>query len=189
MVVASTPHYALEQARDASHGGDGWEDRAPSSVDEIGSVWAEFGVGSECGTLRAVLMHRPGPEIDGITDAARASGTKTSPGKASRNAAKTVSIASSRVRRKRVISGTVTVTDVLPNGNLILRGTREITIQGDNRTLIVTEVVRAYDISPDNTVNSRLVSDLRMFYDGKGAEQAFTKQGWLGRIGNKVWPF
>ena len=72
MVVASTPYYALEQARDASHGGEGWEDRAPSSVDEIGSVWAEFGVGSECGTLRAVLMHRPGPEIDGITDAARA---------------------------------------------------------------------------------------------------------------------
>ncbi len=72
MVVASTPYYALEQARDASHGGDGWEDRAPSSVDEIGTVWAEFGVGSECGTLRAVLMHRPGPEIDGITDAARA---------------------------------------------------------------------------------------------------------------------
>ncbi len=84
---------------------------------------------------------------------------------------------------------TVTVTDVLPNGNLIVRGTREITIQGDNRTLIVTGIVRTYDVSPDNTVNSRLISDLRMFYDGKGAEQAFTKQGWLGRIGNKVWPF
>lgn len=84
---------------------------------------------------------------------------------------------------------TVTVTDVLPNGNLIVRGTREITIQGDNRTLIVTGVVRSYDVTPDNTINSRLVSDLRMFYDGRGAEQAFTKQSWLGRIGNKVWPF
>lgn len=97
--------------------------------------------------------------------------------------------ASFRSQRAFTDRMTVTVTDVLPNGNLILRGTREITIQGDNRTLIVTGVVRAYDIGPDNTINSRLVSDLRMFYDGKGAEQAFTRQGWLGRIGNKVWPF
>ena len=58
MVWHATPFYALEQARDASHGGDGWEDRAPSSVDELGSVWAECGVGSECGTLRAV-PHAP----------------------------------------------------------------------------------------------------------------------------------
>jgi N-dimethylarginine dimethylaminohydrolase len=72
MMVATTRHYALEQARDAAHGGDGWQSRAGSTADEIGSVWAECGVRSECGTLRAVLMHRPGAEIDGIADAAAA---------------------------------------------------------------------------------------------------------------------
>lgn len=97
--------------------------------------------------------------------------------------------ASFRSQRAFTDRMTVTVTDVLPNGNLIVRGTREITIQGDNRTLIVTGIVRAYDVGPDNTVNSRLVADLRMLYDGKGAEQAFTRQGWMGRIGNKIWPF
>lgn len=72
MAATTTPFYALEQAQDAAHGGDGWQSRAGSTADELGSVWAACGVSSECGTLRAVLMHRPGPEIDGVTDAATA---------------------------------------------------------------------------------------------------------------------
>jgi len=63
---------ALEQARDAAHGGEGWEGREGTLQDDLGTVWATCGVHSECGTLRAVLMHRPGNEIDGITDAAAA---------------------------------------------------------------------------------------------------------------------
>lgn len=84
---------------------------------------------------------------------------------------------------------TVTVVDVLPNGNLVFRGCRKIHIEGDERTLVVTGIVRSYDVSPDNTVNSRLVSDLQMKYEGQGAEQSFIRQGWLGRTANKVWPF
>lgn len=71
-MTVATPFYALEQARDAAHGGKGWQGRAGSTADEIGTVWASSGVTSECGTLRAVLMHRPGPEIDAIADAATA---------------------------------------------------------------------------------------------------------------------
>lgn len=84
---------------------------------------------------------------------------------------------------------TVTVIDVLPNGNLVFRGCRKIHIEGDDRTLVVTGIVRAFDVSPDNTVNSRLVSDLQMKYEGRGAEESFIRQGWLGRTANKVWPF
>jgi len=36
---------------------------------EIGEIWGEFGVSSEWPSLKAVLMHRPGPEIEGIVDA------------------------------------------------------------------------------------------------------------------------
>lgn len=97
--------------------------------------------------------------------------------------------ASFRSQRAFTDQMTVTVTDLLPNGNMIVRGTREIMIQGDQRILIVSGVVRAYDVSPDNTVNSRLVSDLKMAYEGAGPEGAFTRQGWLGRVGNNVWPF
>lgn len=97
--------------------------------------------------------------------------------------------ASFRSQRAFTDMMTVTVTDVLPNGNLIVRGSRDIEIQGDIRTLVVTGVVRSYDVGPDNTVNSRLVGDLRTAYLGNGQEQAFTRQGWGGRIANKLWPF
>jgi N-dimethylarginine dimethylaminohydrolase len=71
-MTATVPHYALEQAQDAAHGGAGWRSRDGSTADELGSVWADCGVTSECGTLRAVLMHRPGREIDGVADAGEA---------------------------------------------------------------------------------------------------------------------
>ncbi|MFN8590832.1 MAG: arginine deiminase family protein [Thermomicrobiales bacterium] len=71
-MVTATRQYALEQARDAAHGGEGWQSRAGTMADELGSVWAACGVRSECGPLRAVVMHRPGAEIDGVTDAAAA---------------------------------------------------------------------------------------------------------------------
>jgi N-dimethylarginine dimethylaminohydrolase len=71
-MVTTTPYYALDQARDASHGGEGWQSRQGTTADELGSVWAACGVHSECGTLRAVLMHRPGAEIEGVADAATA---------------------------------------------------------------------------------------------------------------------
>jgi N-dimethylarginine dimethylaminohydrolase len=71
-MAATAPHYALEQAQDAAHGGEGWRSRQGTTADELGSIWAACGVSSECGTLRSVLMHRPGAEIDGVADAAGA---------------------------------------------------------------------------------------------------------------------
>jgi N-dimethylarginine dimethylaminohydrolase len=71
-MALATPFYALEQAQDAAHGGDGWRSRNGATADELGLIWASCGVTSECGTLRAVLMHRPGPEIDEVSDAAMA---------------------------------------------------------------------------------------------------------------------
>jgi N-dimethylarginine dimethylaminohydrolase len=71
-MAVATPFYALEQARDAAHGGEGWRSRGGTTADELGSVWASCGVTSECGRLRAVLMHRPGQEIDAVVDASTA---------------------------------------------------------------------------------------------------------------------
>src|SRR5215208_4770195 len=63
------PADVLKQHEDAAHGGEGWAPREGSLLDELGSIWADCGVRSECGTLRAVLMRRPGPEIEGVNDA------------------------------------------------------------------------------------------------------------------------
>jgi N-dimethylarginine dimethylaminohydrolase len=62
------PADILRQNEDSAHGGDGWVPRSGSMSDDLGSIWADCGVTSECGTLRTVVMRRPGPEIDDVPD-------------------------------------------------------------------------------------------------------------------------
>ena len=84
---------------------------------------------------------------------------------------------------------TVSVMTVSPNGNLVLMGEREITIAGEKRKLRISGIVRPVDIGPDNTVGSRFVANMQTTYTDDGAERRFTRQGWAGRVMNKVWPF
>lgn len=84
---------------------------------------------------------------------------------------------------------TVAVVDVLPNGNLVLSGKRQLMIAGEERTLSVSGTVRPIDIGPDNRVSSRYIFDPNIYYDGEGASRKFTRQGWVSRAVNKVWPF
>ncbi len=84
---------------------------------------------------------------------------------------------------------TVAVMDVLPNGNMVVSGQRRVRVAGDERTLVLTGIVRAIDVGPDNTVSSRFISELRLLYEGAGPNQRFTRQGWFGRVTNKIWPF
>jgi N-dimethylarginine dimethylaminohydrolase len=51
-----------------AYGGDKWSPRTDSMREEMPDLWGDWGSGSECGTLRAVLLHRPGPELDAIED-------------------------------------------------------------------------------------------------------------------------
>lgn len=94
-------------------------------------------------------------------------------------------------RSERVFTDhvTVTVVDVLANGNMVISGKRRVWIAGDETVLVVTGVVRNVDIGPDNTILSRYVSELTMSYESRGPEKKFTRQGWLGRGMNHVWPF
>nr|WP_077022759.1 flagellar basal body L-ring protein FlgH [Fuerstiella marisgermanici]APZ90935.1 Basal body L-ring protein [Fuerstiella marisgermanici] len=84
---------------------------------------------------------------------------------------------------------TVTVVSVTPAGNLVVCGGRTMSIAGEKRTLKISGMVRPVDIGPDNTVSSRFVANMQTSYDDSGAERHFTRQGWLGRKMNKIWPF
>jgi len=86
---------------------------------------------------------------------------------------------------------TVSVIDVTPNGNLLISGRRHVALEGDQRTLVLTGMVRAADILPNNTIPSSKVSNLDIRYEStgsEGAEQKFINQGWLGRKLNRIWP-
>jgi N-dimethylarginine dimethylaminohydrolase len=52
----------------AAYGGTKWSPRTASRQAEMTEIWGDWGVASECGCLHAVLLRRPGPEFDDITD-------------------------------------------------------------------------------------------------------------------------
>lgn len=84
----------------------------------------------------------------------------------------------------------VTVAEVLPNGNLVVRGEKQLTINQGDELIRFAGIVRAADISPDNTVLSTLVADAKISYAGKGTLAEANEMGWLGRFFNsKWWPF
>ena len=83
----------------------------------------------------------------------------------------------------------VIVMDVLPNGNLVIMGSRDRTIGGDIQTIEVSGVVRTNDIGFDNTIKSEQVANFRITSKNGGISAPYTQPGWLGRIWDILWPW
>lgn len=85
---------------------------------------------------------------------------------------------------------TVTVVDVLPNGNLVVRGEKWLTLNQGDEYIQISGIVRSVDVRPDNTVLSGQVADARITYSGKGMVADSNKMGWLSRFfASVIWPF
>ena len=63
---------------------------------------------------------------------------------------------------------TARVVEVLPNGDLVLEGAREIDINGDRQIVVLTGVARQGDIDQNNVVLSPQIGQLRIRYFGRG---------------------
>jgi len=83
----------------------------------------------------------------------------------------------------------VVVIDVLPNGTLVVAGTRDRRIAGDVQTIEVSGLVRPSDIAFDNTVRSEQVANFRILTKNEGVSAAYTQPGWFGRIFDIIWPW
>ncbi|MDP1930000.1 MAG: flagellar basal body L-ring protein FlgH [Gammaproteobacteria bacterium] len=85
---------------------------------------------------------------------------------------------------------TVTVANVLPNGLLEVRGEKWLQLNKGNEYIRISGLVRGTDISPDNSISSTRVADVRIAYSGTGTLADSNEPGWLSRffVGN-VWPF
>ena len=81
---------------------------------------------------------------------------------------------------------TTRVTEVLPNGDLVLEGVREVDINGDRQIIVLTGVVRTTDVGPGNVVPSTAVGQMRIRYFGRGLIKDNLEPGWLVRVLNKI---
>ncbi len=85
---------------------------------------------------------------------------------------------------------TVTVSQVLPNGNLVVQGEKWIGINQGEEFVRLRGIVRPIDITKDNTVLSTQVADAQIYYRGKGALADSNQQGWFTRFfTSPIWPF
>lgn len=81
------------------------------------------------------------------------------------------------------------VTEVMPNGNLMLEGKREIQVNGEKQLISVKGVVRPQDITPNNTVMSIYLVNPEIKYEGDGLISRQQKPGLLSRLLDWLWIF
>lgn len=98
---------------------------------------------------------------------------------------------SGKTARSGKVTATVTavVTRMLLNGNLVVEGSREITVNNERVLIVLSGVVRPKDISPQNVVLSTALGNARIAYYGNGIIAENQQPGWPARILNSVWPF
>lgn len=83
----------------------------------------------------------------------------------------------------------VRVMDVLPNGNLVIEGTRQTSFSGETQDAVLRGVVRGEDVTANNTVFSYNVADASIKFISKGSVSNVQKKGWFTRTWEKVSPF
>lgn len=90
-----------------------------------------------------------------------------------------------------LFSGTITVTvvEVLANGNLRVAGEKQIGIRQNSEVLRISGIVDPAQIQPGNVVSSTQIADARLDYRGGGYIEEAQIQGWLSRFFNTVSPF
>jgi flagellar L-ring protein FlgH len=93
--------------------------------------------------------------------------------------------------RQETLQATISakVLDVLPNGNLLIEGRRNVKVNNEDQIIVLTGTVRSRDVSPENTISSALVADAKINYSGKGVISDRQSPGWLMNILDKFWPF
>jgi len=83
----------------------------------------------------------------------------------------------------------VTVTQVLPNGNLVVRGEKQLDLSEGGEVIRVAGIVRSEDVAPNGTVFSRRLANAQISYTGSGDLASANKVPWGTSVLFKLWPF
>lgn len=81
---------------------------------------------------------------------------------------------------------TVRIVDIDSNGNLMIKGTRLVTINGEDEITTLEGIVRSQDVGADNTVFSHNIADAKISYKGKGPINEASRVGIITRFFNFI---
>lgn len=93
--------------------------------------------------------------------------------------------------RKGTLTASLTTQVVkrYPNGNLKIRGGKEVMVNNEVQIIYLTGIIRTVDITAANTIPSTKILNARISYTGQGAIADKQQPGWLMRSLDNVWPF
>jgi flagellar L-ring protein precursor FlgH len=137
--------------------------------------------GNESGGIAALLgLEKPLSKLTGSD-----SSTMVDTNSASR------SVGAGNTARSEQINMTMagSVVDVLPNGNLLIRGRQEVRINFELRELVVTGTIRPEDIARDNSIRHSQIADARISYGGRGQLTDAQQARWGQQIYDALFPF
>lgn len=99
--------------------------------------------------------------------------------------------ATGETKRESTVTTTIAarVLRVLPGGLMEVEGARETRVNDETQYIVVSGMVRARDVSADNSVTSSQMANARIEYYGKGTLADKQKPGWFTRLMDNVWPF
>lgn len=95
----------------------------------------------------------------------------------------------SRADQSNSLTGNISVhvLRVLPNGNLMIRGEKWMSLNNGDEYVRLTGIIRAQDISSTNTIMSSKVANARIQYAGTGSFADTQQKGWLSKFFNSSW--
>ena len=83
----------------------------------------------------------------------------------------------------------VIIEQTYQNGNYYVKGSKELLIDGQKQIMQISGVIRPYDITPDNTINSNQLANLKIKYVKEGEENDSNHKGWGTKVIENIWPF
>ncbi len=96
-----------------------------------------------------------------------------------------------KIARDETITLTVAavITQILPNGNLVINGRQETLVNYELRELNITGIIRREDISSSNTIDHTKIAEMRVTYGGRGNVSELQQPRWGMQILDIVSPF